>query len=660
MKNRTTKPTRVYNVRPDTLDFRDRMYVPNLYEVPIEIPLKKYTDINVPILDQGVEGACTGFGLATVANYLLRKRQVVPDHNSVSPRMLYEMARRYDEWPGEAYSGSSARGAMKGWQKHGVCGEGHWPYIAGKTDDLLNEKRATDAFMRPLGAYYRVNHKDLISIHSAMAEVGVLYATAQVHQGWENVGKDGIIRLSPNILGGHAFAIVAYDQRGLWIQNSWGKNWGKGGYGLITYDDWLLNATDVWVARLGAPVILNNYQAISEGFSPVAGKTKAYVYSELRPHIVSIGNDGLLRPGGEYGTSEAELKALFKEDFLRITKNWKKKRILVYAHGGLVDEKSALQRVSEYRSVLLDAEVYPVAFIWKSDAWTTLTNILKDALSRRKSEGIIDGTKDFLLDRLDDALEPIARTLTGKLQWDEMKENATLATEALKGGARLVAQYLKELSMQFNNEFEIHIVGHSAGSILHAHFINLITGDSNPHGSGSLGEQGYGLAVESCTLWAPACTMELFKETYLPAIVNEKIKRFAFFTLTDQAEQDDHCAHIYNKSLLYLVSNAFEQKPRIPFFRDGVPILGMEKFINRDDDLKELLETGKADWIRSPNTEEEGSIYRATSHSHGGFDDDNATVVATLGRVLGKQNAPDQFTFKSSGQGQAHRRKSLF
>ena len=41
--------------------------------------------------------------------------------------MLYELARRYDEWPGENYAGSSARGAMKGWHKHGVCAETMWP-----------------------------------------------------------------------------------------------------------------------------------------------------------------------------------------------------------------------------------------------------------------------------------------------------------------------------------------------------------------------------------------------------------------------------------------------------------------------------------------------------------------------------------------------------
>jgi hypothetical protein len=42
--------------------------------------------------------------------------------------MLYSMARRYDEFPGDADAdtGSSLRGAMKGWYKHGVCSDRLW------------------------------------------------------------------------------------------------------------------------------------------------------------------------------------------------------------------------------------------------------------------------------------------------------------------------------------------------------------------------------------------------------------------------------------------------------------------------------------------------------------------------------------------------------
>ena len=226
--------TRVLDARPDTLDFRDRMFEPTLIEVQTARPLEKYLEARVPILDQGTEGACTGFGLATVVHYLLRTRHHIPDPDEVSPRMLYDMARRYDEWPGERYSGSSARGAMKGWHKHGVCSRPYWVYDLSKEaqDPTLFTGRYEDALRRPLGAYFRVNHKDLIAMHAAISEVGILYATAQVHEGWKNVGTDGVITWDPDarIIGGHAFAIVAYDQEGFWIQNSWADDWGKEGF----------------------------------------------------------------------------------------------------------------------------------------------------------------------------------------------------------------------------------------------------------------------------------------------------------------------------------------------------------------------------------------------------------------------------------------------
>src|SRR6187399_2932701 len=169
-----TKP--VLDARRDTLDFRDLMYEPTLVEVPAYRTLDDYRRADIPILDQGTEGACTGFGLATVAHYLLRVRSIDPDSAEVSPRMFYEMAKRYDEWPGENYDGSSARGAMKGWNKHGVCSETVWPYRTTKgklsPDRQLTSARSQDALDRPLGAYFRVNHKDLIAMHSAIAEAG--------------------------------------------------------------------------------------------------------------------------------------------------------------------------------------------------------------------------------------------------------------------------------------------------------------------------------------------------------------------------------------------------------------------------------------------------------------------------------------------------------
>lgn len=620
------------NARPDSVDFRDLMYVPTLVEVGTTLPLDSYRKAGVPILDQGKEGACTGFGLATVVHYLLRKRKVSSDRGKVSPRMLYAMARRYDEWPGEAYEGSSCRGAVKGWHKHGVCAEELWRHDPSKPDFTLNDRRSTDAQTRPLGAYFRVNHKDLVAMHSAISEVGILYASANVHSGWDDVKADGVIPFGDKVkmLGGHAFAIVAYDRTGFWIQNSWADDWGLDGYGRISYEDWLKNGSDVWVARLGVPLAaLARTASVSAGFT-ASSRARAYASDELRPHIVNIGNNGQLRPNGNIGTSPQDVRRILREDFPRITASWKKRRLVLYAHGGLVGEEAAAQRVAEYRSTMLENEAYPLAFIWNTDYWTTLKNMLEDAVRHRRSEGVIDAAKDFMLDRLDDALEPLARKLSGKAAWDEMKENALAATQSPSGGALLVAEEIAQLAS--DPKVELHLVGHSAGSIFHAPLVQELT---TPAETG-----GRGLKIASCALWAPACTMALFDTYYLPAVEEGRIERFALYTLTDQAEQDDHCARIYNKSLLYLVSNAFESRPRIPLLRpEGVPLLGMAKFVQRHAALTRLVKQGSAAWFHSPNTLPAGTLGSSATTEHGGFDDDKATVSSTLAFVLGDGKA---------------------
>src|SRR3546814_17768405 len=99
---------------------------------------------------------------------------------------------------------------MKGWHKHGVCADKKAPYDLAKPDFELTHQLALDAMRRPLGAYFRVNHRDLVAMHSAITEVGVLYATATVHEGWEKVDRTGIIEFPGSPLGGHAFAILAH------------------------------------------------------------------------------------------------------------------------------------------------------------------------------------------------------------------------------------------------------------------------------------------------------------------------------------------------------------------------------------------------------------------------------------------------------------------
>jgi hypothetical protein len=133
-------------------------------------------------------------------------------------------------------------------------------------------------------------------------------------------------------------------------------------------------------------------------------------------------------------------------------------------------------------------------------------------------------------------------------------------------------------------------------------------------------------------LWAPACTVDFYRQEYLPAIQDGLLKQFALFTLTDEAERDDHCANIYHKSLLYLVSHAFETRWRKPLFgqAEGEPLLGMERFVRRLPGAER-----PADWVLSPNTEPQGGRGAARATAHGSFDDDPQVLTATLARIRG-------------------------
>ena len=214
----------IRNVVPDRLDLRDRLYMPPVAVVPgVELAPKT----NIPVLDQGQTNACTGFALASVVYQLQHSAKRKHLDCCVSPFMLYSMARRYDEFPGDPNvdTGSSLRGAMKGWFKHGACSDRLWATETMPTAQVTKSADDwwLDAVQRPLGAYYRVDTRSVTDMHVALNEIGILYASAVCHSGWD----DGSSKASQTKRGywtiprrkagpgdgGHAFAIVGYNRR---------------------------------------------------------------------------------------------------------------------------------------------------------------------------------------------------------------------------------------------------------------------------------------------------------------------------------------------------------------------------------------------------------------------------------------------------------------
>ena len=671
---------RVFDARPDTADFRDRIFEPTLVDVPTEVPLEDFIAQGVPVLDQGGDGACAAFALATVAHALLRRRRPRPDAARVSPRMFYDMARRYDEWEGEGYSGTSCRGAMKGWHRHGVCAEELWPWSPGLALEPYTDARARDALRNPLGAYARVNHRDLVAMHAAFAETGVLYVSSAVHAGWDAPPATGHIRWRQQpVLGWHAYAIVGYDRQGFWLQNSWGEGWGRKGHGRVSYDEWLERGTDAWVARLAVPVELERAESVAVSTSPLGRQSVGYSQADLRPHVISLGNNGALRCEGRFACTQEDVRNIVRQDMRAITAGWKKKRVLLYAHGGLVPEAAAIQRVADFRETLLPQQIYPLCFVWRTDLWSTLGNILGDA-ARPRTEGVFDRAKDLLLDRIDDTIEPLARAIGGKAMWDEMKENATLATTAVSaaeggglvenGGAAQVARLVDEWRRE-DPDVEIHLAAHSAGAVLMAPLLQLLTRPGQVIGGPARGMLGMGGRVSSLTLWAPALDMDTFIQACLPAIVSRAVGRASLFTLTDAAEQDDHCLRIYNKSLLYLVARAFEKQPRNWIdtrLRQGTPLAGMARFIEAatpadqaygHERVQAAIADGRLDWVQSPNDRPHGDAKAARATTHGGFDDDAATLAALVAIVLGKRRSSAGVALHASAAARVQRRRRV-
>lgn len=195
---RPPEPERLEGNRPFLLSARARTIL-------TAKPLRSRSWKRQAWLDQGHEGGCTGFG---AAHAMSAGQYPLPVTNGVA-QGFYEGAKRYDEWPGENYDGSSVLGVMEYLHHETYYLSAYW--WATTLDEVLH----AIAFYGPveMGSWWR--------------------------EGMLDVDAAGFIRNVGDAVGGHAYCLAAVDlpNRRVRVDNSWGRDWGLNGSAWLSFDD---------------------------------------------------------------------------------------------------------------------------------------------------------------------------------------------------------------------------------------------------------------------------------------------------------------------------------------------------------------------------------------------------------------------------------------
>jgi hypothetical protein len=156
--------------------------------------------------DQGSTPQCVGYAWAHwFDDGPITHRGPYP---SVNPSIIYTEAQKLDEWPGENYAGTSVRGGAKYLKASGKIRSYLWAF-------------------------------NVTTLINTVLSVGPVVVGTNWYTGMFYPDRNGLIRISGRIAGGHAYQINGVDtvtQR-FRIKNSWGKSWGQQGHAFISFTD---------------------------------------------------------------------------------------------------------------------------------------------------------------------------------------------------------------------------------------------------------------------------------------------------------------------------------------------------------------------------------------------------------------------------------------
>lgn len=203
------------------------------------------------VLDQGGLSSCVanaGFQ-AVRASHVLQGALWPP----LGSRLMgYYLARAY-EGPVVVDAGTYIRDFFRALNRFGYAPETAWSY----NQDAVNIAPGTDAFrlafdQKAPTEYFRVGADRLTECKRAVAAGHLVVFGTPIAEDF--FGDDGKTPILPpegkKIAGGHAMCLAGYDEDGFDVVNSWGVEWGKGGWCRFSnaYVEWE-GTQDLWICQ---------------------------------------------------------------------------------------------------------------------------------------------------------------------------------------------------------------------------------------------------------------------------------------------------------------------------------------------------------------------------------------------------------------------------
>jgi C1A family cysteine protease len=205
-----------------------------------------------PVEEQRQLGSCTA--QAVVGAYELLTKMHYPDQFvDLSRLFLYYNARKLSGDINEDI-GAYISTAIEAVKTYGLCREDLWPYDPSKFDVEPAYICYRDARKRTIEKVYEItSHEEIINMLDQWHPVVVGVAVYSDFNKVNNV--DTILKMprdNEEPIGSHAMCIVGYDdsKQQFLLRNSFGDDWGEGGYFWVPYEYADANFSDMWAFSL--------------------------------------------------------------------------------------------------------------------------------------------------------------------------------------------------------------------------------------------------------------------------------------------------------------------------------------------------------------------------------------------------------------------------